>query len=195
MSCLPERMELICKFEIQIYVIFTHQEIRYTLIFLTMMFYSTKDGGDVLTIVAPSEDNMLIQDDNFIENLQFSPTHRKKAPGTEGGAFPYDGEDLPPNATFLRRAEKGGHMIESDADFAQLRMVAGQLCIDWNKKEFAPAIARRICDFQFAQEKRRKKFGNERPWGILGLYDHLSAVRMDVEWAEVAACRRANGEP
>ena len=36
---------------------------------------------------------------------------------------------------------------------------------------------------------------NERPWGILGLYDHLAAVRMDVEWAEDAAWRRANGEP
>ncbi len=189
-------MGLICKCEIQIYVIYANQKLDAPSYFLTVIFCSTKDGGDVLTIVAPSEDNMLIQDDNFIENLQFSPTHRvKKATGSEAGGFPYDSEDLPPNATFLRRAEKKGHLIESDADFAQLRMVAGQLCIDWNKKEFAPAIARRICDFQFAQEKRRKKFGNERPWGILGLYDHLSAVRMDVEWAEVAACRRANGEP
>jgi len=53
----------------------------------------------------------------------------------------------------------------------------------------------RIRDFQFAQEKRRKKYGDERPWGILGLYDFLSSIRIDVEWAEDAANRRANGEP
>jgi membrane associated rhomboid family serine protease len=53
----------------------------------------------------------------------------------------------------------------------------------------------RIRDFQFAQEKRRKKYGDERPWGVLGLYDHLSSIRIDVEWAEDAARRRANGEP
>ena len=56
----------------------------------------------------------------------------------------------------------------------------------------APALARRIRDFQFAQEKRRKKYGDERPWGILGLYDHLAAIRVDVEWAE--GCCLATGQ-
>lgn len=60
---------------------------------------------------------------------------------------------------------------------------------------FPSKFKRRIRDFQFAQEKRRKKYGEERPWGILGLYDHLAAIRVDVEWAEDAAWRRANGEP
>ena len=61
---------------------------------------------------------------------------------------------------------------------------------------FIPDIStyRRIRDFQFAQEKRRKKYGDERPFGILGLYDHLASIRVDVEWAEDAAWRRANGE-
>lgn len=54
---------------------------------------------------------------------------------------------------------------------------------------------RRIRDFQFAQEKRRQKYGDERPWGILGLYDHLSSIRIDMEWAEDANTRRLNGEP
>lgn len=58
----------------------------------------------------------------------------------------------------------------------------------------APTLARRIRDFQFAQEKRRKRYGDHRPWGILGLYDFLSAIRTDVEWAEDAAWRRANNE-
>jgi len=156
------------------------------------------EGGDELTIVEPSQDNMLIQDERFIDNIQMSPAH---ANTREPGAFP-ENDDLPPNAMFFRKEQPESQqqqpkqMISSDADWAQLKIVAGQLCVDWGGKGFvAPAIARRIRDFQFAQEKRRKKFGVERPWGILGLYDHLSAVRMDVEWAEIAACRRANGEP
>ena len=97
------------------------------------------------------------------------------------------GNELPPNMnSFLSKS----HGVD------QLRLLAGRLNADWRDKEFmAPALARRMRDFQFAQEKRRKKYGNERPWGILGLYDHLAAVRMDVEWAEDAAWRRANGEP
>jgi membrane associated rhomboid family serine protease len=86
-------------------------------------------------------------------------------------------------------------MEHKEDEIAQLRLLAGKLSADWRGSEFmAPALARRIRDFQFAQEKRRKKYGDERPWGILGLYDHLSAIRIDVEWAEDAAWRRANGE-
>lgn len=104
------------------------------------------------------------------------------------------GNVLPPNATFLRGSAAYGNGNEDD--LAKLRLLAGQLSADWRTKEFfAPALARRLRDFQFAQEKRRKRYGNERPWGILGLYDHLASVRMDVEWAEDAAWRRANGEP
>jgi hypothetical protein len=87
-------------------------------------------------------------------------------------------------------------MEQREEDIAQLRLLAGKLNADWGGQEFmAPALARRIRDFQFAQEKRRKKYGDERPWGILGLYDHLAAIRVDVEWAEDGAWRRANGEP
>lgn len=98
--------------------------------------------------------------------------------------------------TFLAASEIHPNMIHRDDDIAQLRLLAGKLNADWGGQDFmAPALARRIRDFQFAQEKRRKKYGDERPWGILGLYDHLAAIRADVEWAEDAACRRANGEP
>jgi len=81
---------------------------------------------------------------------------------------------------------------EDDID-SQLLLLAGKLNADW-KGYLAPALARRIRDFQFAQEKRRKKFGRERPWGILGLYEHLASIRVDIEWAEDAAWRRANGQ-
>lgn len=100
------------------------------------------------------------------------------------------------NATFLVPSDIHPNMEQREEDIAQLRLLAGKLNAEWRSQDFmAPALARRIRDFQFAQEKRRKKYGNERPWGILGLYDHLAAIRVDVEWAEDAAWRRANGEP
>jgi hypothetical protein len=104
--------------------------------------------------------------------------------------------DVPANATFLAPSDIHPNMISREEDIAQLRLLAGKLSADWKGQDFmAPALARRIRDFQFAQDKRRRKYGDERPWGILGLYDHLAAIRVDVEWAEDAACRRANGEP
>ena len=93
--------------------------------------------------------------------------------------FDEHGNVLPPNASYLRRSSGG-----EGENLDQLRLLAGQLNADWRGEELmAPALARRLRDFQFAQEKRRKKYGSERPWGILGLYDHLASVRMDVEWA------------
>lgn len=81
----------------------------------------------------------------------------------------------------------------------RLRDIAGTLNHDWRSGPTtfiaSPALARRLRDFQFAREKRRKKYGIAKPWGILGLYDHLSGVRIDVEWAEDAAWRRMNGNP
>lgn len=58
-----------------------------------------------------------------------------------------------------------------------------------------PALEQRIRDFKFAEQKRQEKYGHDRPWGILGLYDHLASIRVDLEWAEDAAWRRGNDEP
>ena len=81
----------------------------------------------------------------------------------------------------------------------RLRELAGQISSDWRDTDpdnmTAPALARRLRDFQFAREKRRRKYGNSKLWGILGLYDHLSGVKLDVEWAEDAAWRRTNKQP
>jgi membrane associated rhomboid family serine protease len=99
-------------------------------------------------------------------------------------------------STYLDPEEIHLSMEDREEEIAQLRLLAGKLSADWRAQDFvAPALARRMRDFHFAQEKRRKKYGDERPWGILGLYDHLSAIRIDVQWAEDAAWRRANGEP
>eukprot|EP00934_Nitzschia_sp_Nitz4_P009378 Nitzschia sp. Nitz4//scaffold3_size479765//314738//316522//NITZ4_000130-RA/size479765-snap-gene-1.411-mRNA-1//-1//CDS//3329550848//9368//frame0 len=119
--------------------------------------------------------------------------------GESGSDMDYDdNEDRPfsSDPTFLVPADIHPNMEQKDEDIAQLRLLAGKLNADWGGQDFmAPALARRIRDFQFAQEKRRKKYGDERPWGILGLYDHLAAIRADVEWAEDAWWRRANGQP
>jgi len=42
---------------------------------------------------------------------------------------------------------------------------------------------------------RREKQGNQKPWGIFGLYSHLADIRIDLEWSEDAAWRRVNQEP
>ena len=132
------------------------------------------------------------QEDLQFETIHITPMNQHK---TQPGGFLFDDEAMNRKHNHAH-APPPNRFIGNDADLEQLKVMAGQLCGDWGAKEYeTPTIARRIIDFQFAQEKRRKKLGNERPWGILGLYDHLSAVRADVEWAEIVACRRANGEP
>lgn len=58
-----------------------------------------------------------------------------------------------------------------------------------------PALERRVRDFKFAQQKRAEKHGDNKPFGIFGLYAHLSDIRADLEWAEDADFRRRHGEP
>ncbi|GMH87879.1 hypothetical protein TL16_g10991, partial [Triparma laevis f. inornata] len=60
------------------------------------------------------------------------------------------------------------------------------------------ALTRRLRDFNYAQHKRSSLYRNREtptPLGIFGLYDYLSGVRRDVEWAEDAAFRRNNHLP
>mmetsp|Transcript_3503 Transcript_3503/g.5338 ORF Transcript_3503/g.5338 Transcript_3503/m.5338 type:complete len:601 (+) Transcript_3503:205-2007(+) len=135
-------------------------------------------------------ENILIPQDGQVE-LYFSPRHNGEDHDKEHNS----NDDIPANATFLVPSDIHPNMIDREDDIAKLRLLAGKLSADWRGQNVAsPALARRLRDFQFAQEKRRRKYGDERPWGILGLYDHLAAVRVDVEWAEDAAYRRANGE-
>jgi len=80
---------------------------------------------------------------------------------------------------------------------ALMRILAGQLTREWCYRGMGtPALERRIRDFRFAQGKRRDKYGtHSTPVGVLGLYDHLVGIRLDLEWAEDAAWRRDNQEP
>ena len=79
-------------------------------------------------------------------------------------------QDLPPGVSAVEQQE------------IMMRLLTQQLRRgDWaNDEDLSPALEQRLRDFQFAQRKRRETYGNERPWGILGLYDHLgecSAVK------------------
>lgn len=150
------------------------------------------DGDHLNEAIEPGIEDMLLNDKDSDDNIIGDTNLRRNQFMLLSSNY-----DYPHNASVLCHSERESvRIIGSNTDLAQLKLVAGQLCLGWGAKEYeTPSIARRIIDFNFAQMKRRKKFGNERPWGILGLYDHLSAVRMDVEWAEMVACRRANGEP
>lgn len=54
----------------------------------------------------------------------------------------------------------------------------------WAKKYNYPEhFTRLLVNFKFAQLKRREMYGSESPWGVLGLYEHLSAIRTDIKWA------------
>jgi membrane associated rhomboid family serine protease len=122
-----------------------------------------------------------------------SPGDKRNHPSGKDEGEELEGDEK--HSTFILPCDIHPNMENKEEDVAQLRLLAGKLSAGWGAADFmAPALARRIRDFQFAQEKRRKKYGDERPWGILGLYDHLSSIRIDVEWAEDAARRRANGE-
>mmetsp|Transcript_9770 Transcript_9770/g.10859 ORF Transcript_9770/g.10859 Transcript_9770/m.10859 type:complete len:491 (+) Transcript_9770:51-1523(+) len=133
---------------------------------------------------------MSVPQDEGRPDVHLSPRHETKDNDETNSSIKF-----PTHATFLVPSEIHPNMIDREEDTAQLRLLAGKLSADWRGEDFmAPALARRIRDFQFAQEKRRRKYGDERPWGILGLYDHLAAIRVDVEWAEDAAWRRANGD-
>lgn len=61
--------------------------------------------------------------------------------------------------------------------------------------EVDPILEQRVRDFKLARQKRSEKYGHEKPWGILGLYEHLASIRTDLEWAEDAAWRRENDKP
>jgi membrane associated rhomboid family serine protease len=142
-----------------------------------------------MCLKSENTDNYRVPQDGESSEMHLSPRHDEDAAASA--------DNVPANATFLVPSEAHpNNPMERDEDISKLRLLAGKLSADWRGRDFmAPALARRIRDFTFAQEKRRRTYGEERPWGILGLYDHLAAIRLDVAWAEDAAWRRANGEP
>lgn len=77
-------------------------------------------------------------------------------------------QDLPPGVSAAEQQEVMMRLLTQ-----QIRRGGLDRGEDGGGAELSPALEQRLRDFQFAQRKRRETYGNERPWGILGLYDHL----------------------
>lgn len=160
--------------------------------FETVTHPKTKNGSEIF-FASTSSDSSVSVEDFTDECVSDEVLGYDNGEGMASGKGELKGSR---RSTFIKPSEIHPRMEEREDDIAQLRLLAGKLNADWGAQDLmAPALARRIRDFQFAQEKRREKYGEEKPWGILGLYDHLASIRVDVEWAEDAAWRRANGEP
>jgi len=128
-----------------------------------------------------NNDQSTVENDTVIEPLPFD-----NCDDDDALAKAIAEQGLPPGVSAVEQQE------------IMMRLLTQQLRRggDWaNDETLSPALEQRLRDFQFAQRKRRETYGNERPYGILGLYDHLAGIRLDVEWAEDAAWRRGHKEP
>lgn len=136
------------------------------------------------------------KDDHFTFREMYGDVNQILEQTPQKSTFLEDCPQISPPKRHLITPRTRTAMINHDQVRDKLRERAAILSIDWATKEYvAPSLARRLRDFEFAQKKRRKKFGSSRQFGILGLYDYLSAVREDVAWAEDAAFRRSNCLP
>lgn len=121
-------------------------------------------------------------------DIEEKPTEPFNASDDEG-----DDDDYPP---VQHRSRQGAR--RADGRVLARRGSVGEILNGLGKSgsdDLHPALERRIRDFRFAQQKREEKYGSDRPFGILGLYDHLASIRIDLEWAEDAAWRRQHNEP
>ncbi len=104
------------------------------------------------------------------------------------------GETTQPESSRSGRSTSVGSNASS-ASFRRYTVKELVQCLGRDDVDLPPALERRIRDFKFAQTKRRDRHGDNKPWGIFGLYAHLSDIRADLEWAEDAAWRRQRSEP
>jgi len=161
--------------------------------------YSVTQGGDIRQVIVPPAEHKNSRN-NFRNRLSYKGVTRREAlegySTKSGRALPEGSEVVTVDSATL---EPPAQVIETQEDI-QLRHLAYQLTGRRHLQRdrggsINPQLARRLRDFQFAQNKRREKYGHEKPWGIMGLYDHLASIRIDIEWAEDAAWRRNKGEP
>jgi len=99
------------------------------------------------------------------------------------------------NFSVISTGNDASSRVTQETDQLMRLLVRGQTERLDEDTNVSSALKRRLRDFRFAQKKRQEKYGRQHPWGLIGLYDHLSGIRTDVEWAEDAAWRRDNNEP
>mmetsp|Transcript_27425 Transcript_27425/g.62976 ORF Transcript_27425/g.62976 Transcript_27425/m.62976 type:complete len:538 (-) Transcript_27425:275-1888(-) len=97
-------------------------------------------------------------------------------------------DDLPDIADRIDVRSLPAHLL-SKGDTARKRRRGKK------KQNISSDTKMRLKFFRLAQRKRREKYGEDRPWGILCLYDHLTTVRIDMEWANDAALRYQHDGP
>ena len=85
-------------------------------------------------------------------------------------------QDLPPGVSAAEQQEIMMRLLTQQLRRGDWGTTDDENGENGNTTELSPALEQRLRDFQFAQKKRREKYGNERPWGILGLYDHLGKL-------------------
>ena len=85
--------------------------------------------------------------------------------------------------------DRGGSYILSPDDTLSTREISRSNSYDTEEDYLC-----RMQDFQYARQKRFEFYGDESPWGILGLYEHLAAIRTDIEWADDNANRKLNNQ-
>ena len=120
-----------------------------------------------------------------------------------------DGRKIPKPQNVSRKSSTGENTISTtssgsssnnnsssgQAPYSMAELIKHLGVDDSSNVNLPPSLERRVQDFRFAQNKRREKYGDQKPWGIYGLYAHLSDIRADLEWAEDAAWRRHRGQP
>ena len=99
------------------------------------------------------------------------------------------------HATSSSSTESSTNNISGKTTYSMSELIKSLGTDEDSSVSLPPSLERRVQDFRFAQNKRREKHGDQKPWGIYGLYAHLTDIRADLEWAEDAAWRRQHEEP
>jgi len=147
---------------------------------------SKQDSSDGLSY--DEEDYIIEEDHKFVED-----TNSSRYTGNIDSRSPSS-----PNLMANEATEDDRKYMRENSRMLVRHLTRRSILMDSDAKgddDMSPALKRRLRDFRFAQKKRREKYGEHTPWGIIGLYDHLSGIRTDIEWAEDAAWRRENDQP
>jgi hypothetical protein len=128
---------------------------------------------DTLDALVEETHNMKYSSNNDHTNDMLVSSSNNTPPDDDALARAVAEQDLPPGVSAIEQQEIMMRLLTQ-----QIRRGAGSGGGGGgdgsnNDEPLSPALEQRMRDFQFAQRKRREMFGNERPWGILGLYDHL----------------------
>jgi hypothetical protein len=93
------------------------------------------------------------------------------------GNYEDDDQWLDEGVESPKHYDEADEMERDDRRTYSISELVTSLNNDTAASKLPPALERRIRDFRFAQQKRREKYGDDKPWGIMGLYVHLADIR------------------